>query len=205
VRHGSADEHPDLSRKMTPSRVRGFQRGEQEHQCEHDMRRQADDSVGESATRSTRRSMSGQPPGVPHQESRWRAAVAILAVVGVQVTLPESLTFGPHLLPPSVELVLLAVVLAANPNRLTTESRDMRLISIVPIGVIGAANAVSLGLLVDSLLKGAATSGRLLVLAALGIWLNALRSRDGSLDSIMSGDRSHPNRDLSRHVQQLRP
>jgi hypothetical protein len=98
-------------------------------------------------------------------------AVAILAVVGVQVALPESLTFGPNLLLPSVELVLLAVVLAANPNRPTTESRDMRLVSIVLIGVIGAANAVSLGLLVDSLLKGAATSGRLLVLAALGIWL----------------------------------
>jgi len=145
---------------------------------EGNMRRQADDSVGESAARSTRRSMSGRPPGVPPPGVTVACRGGDPGGGGVQVALPESLTFGPHPLLPSVELVLLAVVLAANPNRLTTESRDIRLISIVLIGVIGAANAVSLGLLVDSLLKGAATSGRLLVLAALGIWLtNVVCSR----------------------------
>jgi uncharacterized membrane protein len=115
----------------------------------------------------------GEPaPRVTHQESRWGAAAAILAAVAVQVSLPQSLTFGPKLLLPVVEVVLLAAVLATNPDRLSAESRDMRWASLVLAGVIALANAASLALLVDALLNGGgATSGRTLILAALGIWL----------------------------------
>lgn len=112
-----------------------------------------------------------QTPAFSHRESRWRAAVAILAAVGVQLALPASLTFGPHLLLPSVEGVLLGAVLASNPNRLSSESRDMRLVSIALVTVMGLANTVSLGLLVEALLNGAAASGRVLISAAIGIWL----------------------------------
>jgi uncharacterized membrane protein len=115
--------------------------------------------------------MSSQTPVMAHRESRWRAAVAILAVVGVQLLLPQSLTFGPMFALPAIELVLLAAILASNPNRLTAESRDMRLVSLALIGVIGLANLVSLELLVDALLNGGTTSGRLLILSALGVWL----------------------------------
>jgi hypothetical protein len=61
----------------------------------------------------------------------------------VQVVLPERLTFGPICCCPGGTGAA-GRGAGANPNRLTTESRDMRLVSIVLIGVIGAANAVSL-------------------------------------------------------------
>ena len=89
--------------------------------------------------------MSGQRSGIAHRESRWVAAVAILGVVGVQLLLPSDLTLQPRFLLPAIELALLVAILASNPNRLTAESRDMRRVSIALIGVIGVANAVSLG------------------------------------------------------------
>jgi uncharacterized membrane protein len=117
------------------------------------------------------RDMRDQAPAAVHQESRWGAAAAILAAVAMQVSLPQSLTFGPTLLLPAVEVVLLTAVLATNPNRLSAESRDMRWASLVLAGVIALANAASLALLVDALLNGGDTSGRTLILSALGIWL----------------------------------
>ena len=115
--------------------------------------------------------MSGQRSGIAHRESRWVAAAAILGVVGIQLLLPSDLTLQPRFLLPAIELALLVAILASNPNRLTAESRDMRRVSIALIGVIGVANAVSLGHLVDALLNVSPTSGRRLLLAALGIWL----------------------------------
>ncbi len=115
--------------------------------------------------------MADPPPRGPHHESRWGAATAILAVVVAQVFLPDSLTFRDQLVLPIVELALLFAVLASNPNRLTVESRDMRNVSLALAALIGAANAVSLALLVKALLSGSATSGRTLILAALAIWL----------------------------------
>jgi uncharacterized membrane protein len=70
-----------------------------------------------------------------------------------------------------LEAVLLLAIMATNPNRLTRESRDMRQVSLGLIALIAVANLLSLTLLVQALLNGSATSGRYLILAALGIWL----------------------------------
>jgi uncharacterized membrane protein len=124
------------------------------------------------AAQTTRRSMSEPSPDVvAHHESRWGAAAAIVAVVVVQVSLPDTLRVAPRFLLPTVECALLLAVLITNPNRLTAESRDMRWVSLCLAGVIGVANAAALGLLVKALLSGSSTSGRTLILASLGIWL----------------------------------
>jgi uncharacterized membrane protein len=115
--------------------------------------------------------MPAAAPDVPHHESRWGAAAAIVAVVAAQLSLPDTLTLGPRLVLPVVEVGLLVAVLTTNPDRLTAESRDMRRVSLALAAVIGLANAVSLTLLVKALLSGSATSGRTLILASLGIWL----------------------------------
>jgi uncharacterized membrane protein len=107
----------------------------------------------------------------PYRESRWGAAAAVLAVVCVQIVLPSSLILGSRYLLPGVEVVLLVALVATNPTKLTAKSRDMRAGSIALLLLIGAANTLSLGLLVDSLLNGSTTSGRTLILAAIGIWL----------------------------------
>jgi uncharacterized membrane protein len=104
-------------------------------------------------------------------ESRWGAAAATLAVIALHLALPEQLTPGPRWAVPGVEAALVVALLAANPSRLTRESRDARLLSLVLIAVVAAANAVALAQVVRLLLGGGAASGRELVLAAVGVWL----------------------------------
>ncbi len=77
---------------------------------------------------------------------------------------------GPNYLVPAVEALLLLGLLAADPNRLTPESRDLRLPSLALIAVLGAINTVALFRLVD-LLVGGGGSGRDLLAAAAGVWL----------------------------------
>ena len=115
--------------------------------------------------------MTSELPVSLRPESRWPAAVAVIVVIVVRVVLPDTLTFGPRWVLPGIEAVLLFALLAANPNQLTRESRDMRLFSLALTCVIAAANAASLARLVDALLNGSATSGRQLILSSLGIWL----------------------------------
>jgi uncharacterized membrane protein len=115
--------------------------------------------------------MSGDAPPSRRTESRWPAAAAVLAVVAVQLALPDPLVFGSRELLPALELLLLVVILSANRNRLTASSTDMRYVSLALIAVMAGANCLSLGLLVNALLNGSATSGHQLILSAVGIWL----------------------------------
>jgi uncharacterized membrane protein len=104
-------------------------------------------------------------------ESRWGAAVAVLAVAALHLTLPEEITPGPRWAVPVLELMLLVALLAANPRRISRESRDARALSLVLIAVIAVANALSLSRLVRLLLAGGPASGRDVVVAAVGVWL----------------------------------
>jgi uncharacterized membrane protein len=115
--------------------------------------------------------MTSESPVSTRPESRWPAASAVIVVIVVRLVLPDTLTFGPRWMLPAIETVLLVALLAANPNQLTRESRDMRQFSLGLTCVIAAANAASLGRLVNALLNGSATSGRQLILSSLGIWL----------------------------------
>jgi uncharacterized membrane protein len=115
--------------------------------------------------------MSSDPSTTRRTESRWPAAAAVLAVIAAQLTLPDPLTFGSRELMPAVEAALLIAILATNRKKLTVTSKDMRYVSLTLIGVMAVANSLSLALLVNALLNGGATTGRSLILAALGIWL----------------------------------
>jgi uncharacterized membrane protein len=112
--------------------------------------------------------MSG---GGRRSESRWGAAAAVVVAMALQVAQPEYLTPGPRWAVSAVEGALLVALLAANPTRITTESRDARVLSLLLIAVVGAANALALGRLVVELLAAAAASGRLIILSAVEIWL----------------------------------
>lgn len=104
-------------------------------------------------------------------ESRWPATLAVIAAIVIQYVLPDKLLPGPRYLLPGLEAVLLLPLVIANPRRLDHDSRDMRWLSIILIGVVNAANAVSLVLLVRYLLHGGKTDGRTLIYAAIGVWL----------------------------------
>ncbi|MDQ6798787.1 MAG: DUF1345 domain-containing protein [Actinomycetota bacterium] len=104
-------------------------------------------------------------------ESRWPATLALVVALVIYIRLPDKLTPGPQILVPALEVALLVPLVINSPNRITHRSISLRWISIVLIGVINAANAASLILLVRFLLRGGQANGRALIRAGIGIWV----------------------------------
>ena len=102
-------------------------------------------------------------------EARWQAAVA----VALQYPLPGRLVL-PHpvrLLPKLQGLLLVALVMA-NPRRINTESRAIRLLGLMLAALLSLANAWSVARLVVALVQGTEgnSAGPLLVTGGT-IWL----------------------------------
>ena len=104
-------------------------------------------------------------------ESRWPATLAVLVALVIQAVLPDTITVGPRYVIPALEVVLLIPLMIANPRKLDRTSRDMQTLSVALIGVVNAANLISLALLVHQLLKGRVSNGHALILSGVGIWL----------------------------------
>lgn len=104
-------------------------------------------------------------------ESRLPAGVAVLVALTSQLTLSAGLVPGPAWVLPSLEGVLLVGLLAAEPGRLTAQSKDLRLASIALIAVVSLSNAVALARLVDRLVNGHGGLGRDLLAQAAGVWI----------------------------------
>ena len=106
-------------------------------------------------------------------EPRWPALLAVVAAIGLQVVLPNRVLvgLGYRALIPSLEGVLLVVLLVANPGHISREAARLRMISVALIAVITIANFVSLTELINALLYSHKTSGRPLVYASVPIWL----------------------------------
>ncbi|MGI8434787.1 MAG: hypothetical protein ACR2LE_08640 [Nocardioidaceae bacterium] len=108
-----------------------------------------------------------QRPGEP----RLPAAIAVLVAAALYAALPSSLIFGSRVVVPALELVFFIPVLAANPRRMTCDSRLLRMLSIALILLIAAANSASLVLLVQAMVSGSVTQGKALLLGAGQVWL----------------------------------
>ncbi|GAB1641668.1 hypothetical protein [Krasilnikovia sp. MM14-A1259] len=105
-------------------------------------------------------------------EHRWPFALAILAMIGLQVMLPDRLTLGSRWLLPVVEIVLMAVLVAANPGRIERPAPWLRRLGLVLIGVVSLSNAGSVALLVRDIVTGHGPSSAAQLLATGGaIWL----------------------------------
>ncbi len=108
-------------------------------------------------------------------ESRWPACIAVLAVMVLQMTLPEQLTLGPNWLLPTVELVVLAMLVIVGPTHLDEEAKDLRIVALTLIAVVAAADGTTLGLLMHHLLRaGDSIKGRTLIFSAVGVWFTAV-------------------------------
>jgi len=103
-------------------------------------------------------------------EARIPPTIAVLVAVARYAVLPEPLLVGPRLLIPGLELVLLAVLIATNPWRLTRQTRWSRVASLVLTGLVAVSNLVTLVLLVAVLVENQDTAGTSLLLAALQVW-----------------------------------
>jgi uncharacterized membrane protein len=104
-------------------------------------------------------------------EHRWPAAIATLAAAMLYLFLPNHLVAGPRYVIPVFEVLLLVALVAANPRRFTRETRELRLVSLGLVLLIGLTNTVSLVLLVHALVAGHEQQGGPLLVAALQVWL----------------------------------
>jgi hypothetical protein len=104
-------------------------------------------------------------------ETRWPAALATFIAIGLYAGLPNGILVGPRYIVPVLELVILAVVVAENPIRMTKQTRRSRLTALLLTYLIMATNLVSLALLIRHLVSTHSEQGPALLLAALQIWL----------------------------------
>jgi uncharacterized membrane protein len=126
----------------------------------------------------------GHPPGsapdvIPawrrptEGETRWQVAAAVAAAVALQLPLPGRLDLvHPDWLLPALQGLLLVALVVANPRRINTESRAIRLLSLILAFLLSLANAFSVVRLVLGLVQGTMgnTAGPLLVTGGV-IWL----------------------------------
>ena len=111
------------------------------------------------------RSSSPRDPGPPH----CRAA-AILAALGLHIALPGRVTVIPDWIVPLAEGLLLAALVIAHRR----ESPRRRLLAFTVIGLVVAANTVTLGALVNYLLDDKSAHGDQLMLSGVDIFVTGV-------------------------------
>lgn len=108
-------------------------------------------------------------------EPRWPAALAVLCAIGLQLLVGSGLAFQPFWLLPAIELGLLGVVVAMNPNRVDRESTVLRRFSLALVGAATLATAWSAMRLIWELTHGRGSDQALPLLATGGaIWLTTV-------------------------------
>ncbi|MER7925905.1 MULTISPECIES: hypothetical protein [unclassified Streptomyces] len=109
---------------------------------------------------------------VTRGETRWAVSAVILVAVVLQLMLPHRLAFQPYWLLPSLELVLMVGLFAANPRRIDPGKRWLRWPGLVLMGVISLANGWAAVRLVMGLVRGTEklAAGPLLLTGG-AIWL----------------------------------
>jgi uncharacterized membrane protein len=105
-------------------------------------------------------------------EHRLPVTIAILVIIVLQSRVPERLSPVWWWVPPAMEAVILAALVASNPRRIDQSSRLLRMLSLLLITLASLANGWSAASLVGGLVRG--TEGRnaadLLIIGG-NIWL----------------------------------
>ena len=105
-------------------------------------------------------------------EHRLPVTVAILGMVGLQAAVPDRLAPLDRWWLPAIEVAILVALVAANPGRISSASRRLRLLGLTLIALASAANGWSVIRLVVGLVDGTegGAAGPLLATGA-NIWL----------------------------------
>jgi uncharacterized membrane protein len=105
-------------------------------------------------------------------EPRLAVAIAVLALIGLQLAIPEELAFQPPYLLPIIEVLLFVALTLANPKRITRESKLLRATGLLLVGLASLAVTWSVVLLVVKLLHGEGPkNGGTLLINGGTIWL----------------------------------
>jgi len=89
-------------------------------------------------------------------EHRWPSILAVIAVIVVQLLLPDRLILHPRWLLPGIEIALVVALVVANPVRLTRDHPALRYAGLALVAAMTVANAGSAALLITRLLDGTA-------------------------------------------------
>jgi len=107
---------------------------------------------------------------VEHGDPFWPAQLAVALAIALHLFLSEKVTVGPTWLLPSVEGVLLVVLVVIVPARATEHSVVRRRFALGVIGVVSLTSVVSLSLLVHYLVNGGTVGGHQLILSGVLLW-----------------------------------
>jgi hypothetical protein len=90
------------------------------------------------------------------------------------ILLPDAVRVGPRWLLPLIETVLLLIVVAGDPVRISRRSRELRTVSIVLVSVLVLATLWSTGQLIDDLIHGGpeTNSASELLAAGTAVWFS---------------------------------
>ena len=107
-------------------------------------------------------------------EARWPVIVAVLVVLGLTLARPAEMRVAPRWVLPTVEVVLLAILLARHPARIGPRAALLRAISIWVVGIVLADTFAATVRLVDVLINGGAAtnSADQLLTAGAIVWLS---------------------------------
>jgi len=103
----------------------------------------------------------------------WHVQVAMLIAIILQLTLPDKFSAGSRYIIPVIEGLLLVALSFTTPKERIFRSLARRVNAILLIAITSVANAYSLGVVANQLLKSghAVATGRELILAAINIFL----------------------------------
>jgi uncharacterized membrane protein len=104
-------------------------------------------------------------------EPFWQAQAALLGALILYLTLPSKFVVGPSWMMPALELLLIGGLWLDRPRHDREEARRERMVVLVLLALVAAANFLSLELLVHYLLKGGKAGGHPLLLSSIVIWL----------------------------------
>jgi uncharacterized membrane protein len=118
------------------------------------------------------RTEPGRPdPSTGRTEAVWPAQLTVLAVIALQLLLPERLTAGPTWLLPALETALLIGLSVATPRQLQREHKLRGSVALAFTALVSVANITSLVLLSRQLLRHGSPNGRELIVSGALIWL----------------------------------
>jgi hypothetical protein len=110
------------------------------------------------------------------RDAYWPAQLTILAAIALQLDLPHKLTLLPAWVLPALEgLVLIGLVVTTPRGEVARPASPgmawRRTAATTLIGIVSAANVLSLVVLIHYLVQGGAAGGRPLILAGIEIWV----------------------------------
>jgi uncharacterized membrane protein len=100
----------------------------------------------------------------------WPVQLAVAATIALHLTLSQKVLVGPRWLIPSIEGLLLLVLVVIAPARASARSVRVRRFALFVVSFVTLTTVVSLVLLVHFLINGGKTGGHSLILSGIVLW-----------------------------------